>query len=283
MRIGFSIILNGLHHLKHNDYAEYLANNLDLWIIAEGACLNQGSTKWCKAMPERYHDVNGSSVDGTWSYIIQLSDYYHNVVIANENINSLKFKEETGTFWNSKDSQVNACIETLKHMNFNWKIDPIYLWQIDCDEQWDLNNMKKAEEKLLKSNCRVGMFHCNYWVGSNLQVKGEWGEGLKLPYRRLWLWEGEYFKTHEPPLLGDGFMSEVLLPQRFEHYAYYFEKDVRFKNDWYSGHEGILQRWKQLNNKAKLQSIGVIGNIDLLLYKDSYWGKTKTRIHKVKI
>lgn len=281
MRVGFSIILNGLHHLQHNDYAEYLANNLDLWIIAEGASLNQGSTQWCKEMPDKYHKF-GISNDGTWEYVVKLSDSYPNVKIVNHFIKHLEYKDDDYCrFWKSKDHQVNACIAYLKYMNFSWKVDPIYLWQIDIDEQWKMEDMAQAEKKLGSSGCRTGMFHCDYWVGPNLQARGEWGEGLKLPYRRLWIWEGEDFKTHEPPVLGDGSLTEFLLSQRFQHYAYYFEKDVQFKNDWYSGHEGILERWKKLNNIQNLHKIGTSFPIGDLLPKNSYWGKSNTVIRKV--
>ena len=67
-RIAFTIILNGLHHLKHNDYYLFLINNFDYWIIVDGASNNNGSTTWCNNMLDKYHN-NGASNDGTIEFI----------------------------------------------------------------------------------------------------------------------------------------------------------------------------------------------------------------------
>ena len=72
MRIIFSIIFNGLHHLLHNDQFRFILNNCDKWIVVEGASQSNGSTKWCKQMPPEYHN-NGSSIDGTKEFLEELS------------------------------------------------------------------------------------------------------------------------------------------------------------------------------------------------------------------
>ena len=72
-RVAFTIILNGLHHLKHNDYYKFMIDNFDLWVIAEGAVESRGSTSWCKKMPDNLHN-NGRSVDGTLEFLTELSD-----------------------------------------------------------------------------------------------------------------------------------------------------------------------------------------------------------------
>lgn len=256
-RAAFTIILNGLHHLQHNDYAEYLAKNLDLWIIVEGAAKNQGSTRWCKEMPIEWHK-DGHSIDGTIEYLEDLSKKYDNFhIVAHDE------------FWESKDHMVNMAILTLK--KYGERFNPCYLWQIDCDEQWTVKQMIEAEQMLDRQQAKTGMFLCNYYVGAELLAVGEWGEGIKLPYRRLWRWEGEWFYTHEPPVLNGGNGKEVLLPQKFNHYAYYFEQDVKFKDAWYSGHEGIYERWKELQKETIFPQ-----PISRLI--TGSWGKTKTEI-----
>lgn len=254
MRIGFTIIFNGLHHLKHKDYAEKLVGMFDKWIIVEGAAGNSGSTSWCKTISTRYQN-NGNSVDGTVDYLKRLKAKYPDkitLILANG-------------IWKSKDEMVNRAIRETDYYN-------VFLWQIDIDEQWTRGMLASAERNLISCNGNTGMFHCEYYVGKNLLARGEWGEGKLLPYRRLWRWRGQPFKSHEPPVLKGGNGKEVLLSQRFSHYAYCFDQDVRFKNEYYGNHEGIYDRWKKLQNEKIFPQ-----PISRLLTK-GIWGKSKTRI-----
>ena len=64
-----------------------------------------------------------------------------------------------------------------------------------------------------------------------------------------------------------------LLTPIFHHYNYYFEKDVKFKDAWYGGHENILERWKLINSLPK-EAFPL--HISALI--TGYWGTTKTII-----
>lgn len=258
MRIAFTIILNGLHHLKHNDYYKLVPNIFDYWIIVEGASNNKGSTSWCRNMSSNYHN-NGKSIDGTTEFLKNISKQYNNIVYI-----------EPEKMWDSKDQQVNKAIEEIKKITNN-----CYLWEIDIDEQWSKDNIEQAEYTLKQHKGKTGCFLCNYYVGKDLIVKGMWGEGYALPYRRLWNWNGELFETHEPPKLVGGNGLGLLLPQKFNHYAYYFEEDVKFKNDWYSGHDGVYEKWKQLQVETKFPI-----HISKLLGISTHWGNTNTLIIK---
>lgn len=257
MRIAFTIILNGLHHLLHNDYGRRLPEMVDLWVIVDGAAQNIGSTSWCKEMPAKYHN-NGASVDGTVEYIKRLTKEFSNIQIV-----------LSDGMWKGKDAQVNAAISMIKK-----KTNKGFLWEIDCDEQWSRRAMDDAEQELIAANARAGSFLANFYVGKTLLAKGEWGEGKLLPYNRLWDWGGEYFDLHEPPELIKCDNIARLLKQKFNHYAYYFEKDVRFKNDWYRGHENILEKWETLQEKTEFPQ-----PISALI--SGPWGKTNTRIVKI--
>lgn len=235
MRIGFTIIFNGLHHLLHNDFAVKMASMFDYWVIVEGAARNDGSTKWCKKILSKYHN-NGSSIDGTEKYL-------SNLFSTNSNIGVLCNIATDKIMWDSKDEMINCAVQYIKQHLTN----DAFLWQIDCDEQWTSEAMDAAEKELTGD---TGMFLCNYYVGPNLIAKGGWGEGKSRPYRRLWKWKGQYFKSHEPPILEGGNGKEQLLSQRFNHYAYYYEKDVEFKDKYYGGHEGVYKRWLKLQDKT---------------------------------
>ena len=141
LRIGYTIILNGLHHLVHKDYAEYLASHLDYWIIIEGANHNHGSTSWCKPIHADYHK-NGSSIDGTVAFLKDLAKKYPTVLC-----------QFADGLWESKDSKINAAIDAVKTVT-----DACFLWEIDCDEQWTMKQMECAEKELILNRGKTGLF-----------------------------------------------------------------------------------------------------------------------------
>ena len=253
-RVAFTIILNGIKHLTHNEYYNYIADIFDMWVVVEGVSLPGGSTSWCRELDEEFHK-NYISTDGTTEFLND--NTRSNVVVV----------RPKGRAWYSKDEQVNAAIaEIKKHYN------ECYLWQIDIDEQWTIQQIEAAESALTSSGGKTGCFLCNYFVGPNQQVFGDWGEGKNTPYRRLWRWCGELFKSHEPPQLDGKNGPGLLLPQRFNHYAYYFESDVIFKEKYYGGYDGLTNRWKQVQ-----QNRGTI-HISKLLGPNLWWSNTNTVI-----
>lgn len=232
MRAAFTICLNGLHHLEHNNFAKSMSEMFDVWVIVEGASNNGGSTSWCKPAMDKYHS-GGHSVDGTLEYLQELERRTSNTFVCT-----------TNGVWASKDAMVNAALAKISDKTDS---HPGYLWEVDSDEQWSLADIEAAEQGLSRAGGKTGMFHADFFVGPGLVARGAWGEGLWLPYNRLWAWNGvEMFRTHEPPVLEGGNDPSVLLPQRFKHYAYYFEKDVEFKDSWYGRHSGILKNWRRL-------------------------------------
>jgi len=235
MRIVFSIIHNGIHHLFHNDQYLKILNSCDKWVVVEGASLPNGSTKWCKKFPDENHE-NGGSNDGTKDFLLQLS----------LKSNKLHYVESHG-FWLSKDHQVNRAIEEVRKIT-----DSCWLWEIDIDEQWETEQMDVAERELAAHRTKAGCFRSKCFIGKNLRAIGDWGEARTYGYTRLWRWEGENFLCHEPPVL-EGLMGvePTMLSPVFKHYNYYFEKDVLFKDRWYGGHEGIYERWKLINSLDK--------------------------------
>lgn len=256
MRIAFTIILNGLHHLQHNNYEEFILRNFNYWVVVEGAAQSTGSTCWCNNMSSRFQK-NGRSVDGTCEHLEKLSKQQKNLIyITREG------------FWENKDYQVNQAIDVIKTL-----VKSCYLWEIDIDEQWTINAINEAENDLDTQGAKTGQFLCDYYVGKNLLARGEWGEGKFFPYRRLWKWRGEYFEYHEPPILIGGNGKSILLPQRFNHFSYYFEKDIIFKNHWYR-YPNLHKKWKSLQSETSFPQ-----PINRLLPPGG-WGATNTIIIK---
>ena len=262
MRIGFTIILNGIHHLKHNDYYNTLIKNLDHWIIVEGVALPTGSTSWCKELPADMHK-NFLSNDGTTEFLDKLKTENLNVHVV----------RPVGKPWNNKDQQVNMAIDVAKSLYKEGK--GYMLWQIDIDEQWTLEQMVEAENHLNQHNGKTGCFYCNYYVGPRQMAFGQWGEGKQEPYRRLWNWKGEDFETHEPPKLKGKNGPGLLLTQRFNHFAYYYPQDVKFKEKYYGGYEGLYQRWLNVQDNRDVISVKE------LLGPNTWWSFTQTYIKYV--
>ena len=257
MRVAFTILLNGLHHLTHNNYYQSLLDIFDLWIIVEGVALNTGSTSWCKPLDSKFHN-NGLSNDGTTEFLNTITD------------NKIKVIRNPNGFWKNKDEQVNAAISFL-----TTQTPECYLWQIDIYEQWTNNQISEAETFLKVHNAKTGCFLCNFFVGKNHIVKGEWGEGKHLPYRRLWNWKGEMFETHEPPVLKGKNGPGILIPIKFNHYAYYFEQDVLFKESYYTGYDGLHSRWLDVQQNCYNMPV------NKLLGTNTWWAHTNSTIHYV--
>lgn len=229
-RVGFTIILNGEMHLMHNDYADYLASKVfDYWVVVEGACESKGSTRWCSGDNSKYHN-NGNSIDNTINILKKLKSKYGD---------KFDYKIADGVKWESKDVMVNVAIDMIKH-----KYNEALLWEVDIDEQWKLDDIIENENYLLDNNAKTGLVRFYHYIGYDLIAVGpNWGGNTM---NRLWDWKGEYFATHEPPVLFGGNGLEIELPKKHNHYSYYFEDDVKFKAEWYGYDKNFFQRWKNI-------------------------------------
>lgn len=257
MRVAFTIIHNGLHHLQHNNQYQRILQSVDSWVVVEGASRSNGSTQWCKDFPDHLHS-NGGSTDGTREFLSRLAGKEPKLVYV-----------ESDGFWDSKDQQVNRAIDEVRKLTHS-----CWLWQIDIDEQWDEPAMIAAEKELEASGSVAGTFRADCRIGKNLRAIGEWGEAKTFGYIRLWRWSGQKFMCHEPPILEGQFeVDPKMLTPTFVHYNYYFDQDVKFKDSWYGGHEGIYDRWKLINS---LPSRFFPMHISNLITGE--WGKTNTSI-----
>lgn len=232
-RVGFTIVLNGLDHLRR--IFDEMEKAFERWVIVEGVALNTGSTSWCREVQASCCTSDGLSVDGTTEFLGKRAP-------GDTHVMHVPYP------FHNKDEMVNAAVNVIEEHEYGDR--PYHLWQIDVDEQWIADQMESAERGLEESGGDCGMFLTDHYVGKNLVARGAWGEGNKLPYRRLWKWHGQRFATHEPPVLEGGNGTEVLLPQRFEHYSYWDRKDVEFKEQFY-GYAGLVERWDRLQSLPK--------------------------------
>jgi hypothetical protein len=241
MRLGFTIVFNGEKHLTHNNFIGKMADALDLWVIVEGIALPGGSTNWCGNIDKIPKN------EKTWLSADKTTKLLDKALATYDNIEVIRPEKQC---WDSKDDMVNAACGILRAYYCGRQT---FLWEVDVDEQWNKPDMAAAEAELIKNKAKTGCFYSNYFVGKNIVSDGLWGEGrsdrqpLLNAYRRLWLWKGERFSAHEPPTLCTGNAPEVLLSQRFNHYAYYFDADVKFKELYYK-YDGLYDKWLALQS-----------------------------------
>lgn len=250
MRAAITIIYNGLHHLTNKGFSQFMVENFDYWVIVEGASQNGGSTSWCK-----HQGGSHTSSDGTVEFIKQLEK---------ENPHVLTYSHHK--HYKSKDEQFNKGIILLKT-----KINSCYLWQVDADEHWRIEDINRAERILWKSPSNVGAFKFNHYVKDDIIAVGDWGSGS---VNRLWKWKGQLFDRHEPAImLGQKKPEE--LPMKFEHYSLTHEQDVKFKAKLYRGHEKIYENWKKLDHKK------FPCHIRELFGPNNSIGRSNTYLHKI--
>lgn len=201
-----------------------MVNNFDHWVVVDGLSLNGGSTRHCNALTT----LPCHSTDGTVEMMRQVAgDHTH-----------VKFIECRDKY-RSKDAQVNRAVQVIRDQyKHGW------LWQVDADEHWTAAKLSQAEDMLSKSPMREATFRFNHYVGERLVAVGGWGNGY---VTRLFKWTGGRFLSHEPPRI-DPFNRVLKMPDtiKFDHYSYLFEKDVRFKEKYYKGYEGLTDKWKSL-------------------------------------
>ena len=251
MRAAITIVYNGLHHFQNKGFTEFMLTHFDYWVIAEGHSSNGGSTYWCKNM-----SVPPNSTDGTVEYIKEL---------ARNNTHVLAYSHHK--YYKSKDDQFNKALQMLKS-----KINKCYLWQVDVDEHWTLEDLEAAERKLWRSYENVASFQFNHYVKDDVIATGWWGSGR---VNRLWKWKGQSFSSHEPAIMVGQSKKALELPQKFEHYSMVFEQDVKFKAKYYKGHEQVYLNWKELD-KFRFPV-----HVSKLFGSNNIVGRSNSFLHKI--
>ena len=229
LRVAFTIIYNGLHHLKNRNFAEFMLDTFNHWIVIEGHAKPGGSTSWCKNL-----NIPCRSTDGTHEELLGLSSLHNNLHYYSK-----------GGYWESKDEMVTKAIDILSGIT-----NECWLWQVDCDEVWTKENILNNERCLASRRHNCGRVQFRHIVGKTeggvMVARGRWGSGY---VNRLWKWKGQDFVQHEPPEI-EGQMA-VNLPYRFDHYSMYFEQDVKFKSKYYKGYENLYENWKKMHEGTK--------------------------------
>ena len=250
LRCAIIIVYNGLHHLQHLNFMGRMLDIFDHLIFVEGHAKPGGSTYWCNDL--KYQSA--ISTDGTREYLKEYESDRVHIVLRDK-------------AWSSKDEQFNAGIDKLREIT-----DKCTLWQVDADEVWRKEQIEANELALESSVGCVGFHHIIGKCQDDLLLaEGKWGSGK---VNRVWRWEGQSFVTHEPPMM-EGQGVPQLLPEKFLHFSYYFEKDIEFKNKYYKGYGDLYKSWKELQGWKPSQ---FPCHIYRAFGRKSSIGRTNTRI-----
>lgn len=207
-----------------------MVKNFDLWAISDGLSGNAKDSRFLNIL----RGAPKQSTDGTVEYLTELSS---------KNSNVLFFSSPNG--WRSKTDEVNHAVCLIKQkLSIKHKQESyINLWQVDADEHWTIEKIQAAEKMLSESGHTQVAFGFNHYVGEGLIAVGQWGSDK---VSRLFKWRGEKFMSHEPAVIHR--RPKVLQADsiKFDHYSYYFEKDVIQKDVQYINCNGLHKNWKTL-------------------------------------
>lgn len=236
-KTAFTIVLNGMPFIAQQ--YEIIPKVFDEWIIVEGYSRPILDTSWCKDIDVDSFTEKGWSNDGTTEFLDKIKCDKIKVI-----------RKSQGEFWNGKTEMCNAAIKDVENS---------VLMEFDADEIWDVNTLQNVTDYSIEHFDEFDgmMFYCNCFVGPNLVTVGEDCYGNNPDeWCRLWnIKEKNNFLTHEPPRIKG--LNKILHRRytksqgwMFNHYSYIYEKQLKFKENYY-GYSGAVGQWKRLqNNKS---------------------------------
>jgi len=233
--VVFTLTLNSMPTLPAIFFS-LNASKLDWrWIVAEGAASNTHCTKWCREQPP------GLSQDGTTEFLNMISSHPNVTILRKE-------------MWDGKIEMCQACVDQIK--------EPCLLLQCDSDELWTPEQLERIVEIFTIDNqAGSAQFICRYFLGVNIVSTAPNSYGNKTnsgEWLRAWRFTpGDVWISHEPPNLKQQFKGNRLNPDWleidglvFDHYAYAFENQVAYKEQFY-GYPNCLAHWRRLQSNTK--------------------------------
>ncbi|MGA1869736.1 MAG: glycosyltransferase [bacterium] len=219
------------------------------WHIIEGFADPAGegneNTLWSGQITDEFHR-NGLSNDGTSEYLNEIAQQFqHNIFV---------YRKIEGELWSSILEMINAPLENIN--------EECLLWRVDNDELWSVDHIKDVCS-LFKQHPKktAAYFYCYYFVGPNKYISS-FNTWTTLPndWIRVWRFKpGMKWSRYKPMVLKNahGQNVGVLNPFTrdetkkrgisFQHCAYMFESQIRFKQAYY-GYEGSTESWKKLQD-----------------------------------
>ncbi len=162
------------------------------------------------------------------------------------------FLKEAEHFWDGKTSMLNYWF---------YENSPIYeadyVWQIDIDEFYKKNDIKKIIEILKQEKpSRVDFFANHFWGGFDYCIDersdGVWAN--KIPWMRIFkINKNSKWISHEPPKMLFNEYEKIIskyetlkMNLKLNHYSYVSEEQVLFKSKFYNNPDKIslFKEWQ---------------------------------------
>jgi len=280
----FTIVYNGMPFIKHH-IQEFEKTKLDWhWHIVEGLADLKHDTAWSISTGGEITEgqrKNNLSKDGTSEYISSLKKEYPNNITV--------YRKENALLWDGKIEMIMAPLNNIK--------DTCLLWQIDCDEHWNFQQIRNVYYRFAENEEKTAAwFWCNYYVGNNIRISTRncYSQNPNQEWLRVWKFHpGDNWTAHEPPvLIGERDRKKVDIGRHnpfmhdemenigavFEHYAYVAPEQLKFKETYY-GYKGALAQWQKLQEDIESRKEVRLGDY-LSWVKDNTTAK-KTKKTKI--
>gem|GEM_PF-3342703 len=257
----FTLVLNGRPFIEyHIKVLETLPFEWH-WHIVEGVADLKHDTAWSVAngafIDPSIHD-KGLSIDGTTQYINQLQERYPERISI--------YRKTEGKFWDGKLEMVRAPLKRIDQ--------ECLLWQLDCDEYWTPEQLCTARQLFLEQPDKLAAFYwCWFFVGPEIVISTRncYSQNPNQEWLRTWRYKpGMQWLAHEPPILGCqvspnqwadiariNYISHDETERYgliFQHFAYVFESQLIFKENYY-GYRNALAGWRQLQNNQHFPTL----------------------------
>lgn len=249
-----TIVLNGEPFIR---YHEQMLSKLDIawhWHIVEGVADLKHDTAWSVAsgghIADSVHD-HGRSNDGTSAYLDDLAERFPSNITV--------YRKPPDVFWDGKLEMVNAPIENIE--------EECLLWQIDNDELWTVDQIKRVHSAFLADPQRTAAcYWCWYFVGPKkiISTRYNYAQNPNQEWLRTWRFvPGAKWSAHEPPTLvapdpkhpsstidlgkHNPFSHDETeeMGAVFQHFAYATEDQLTFKEVYY-GYKDARAQWRAL-------------------------------------
>jgi hypothetical protein len=217
------------------------------WIVIEGQARNVNCTAWTAEMPPRL------SEDGSTQWLTEMRWNHPNVIHAKM------------PSWNGKLEMFNYAMTIIHAQKEKIGAGDAVVMECDVDELWEAIQLETIVQFFETSADYQRMqFHCRYFLGPNIIItsRNTYGNHDAYEWYRAWRYFQSFkFLKHEAPEVNsppgktlDADTTEAM-GLVFDHQAYFYEDQVRYKEKFYQ-YPNAVEQWRALQSAPKPCRVG---------------------------